>query len=153
MTAALTAAGLAPRHLVLELTEDAVMTRLDAATANLQALRALGVQLSVDDFGTGYSSLARLARLPIDSLKIDRSFVHDLAEGNLEAAVVQAVLTLGSALGKQVVAEGIETLGQADQLRRMGCSFGQGFHLGRPLSAAEATAWLVKQAAPPQPLH
>ena len=157
---ALASAGVAPRHLVLELTEDAVMTRIDAATANLRALRALGVHLSVDDFGTGHSSLARLARLPIDSVKIDRSFVRDLADGNDEAtvvqAVVQAVVTLGGALGKQVVAEGIETNDQADQLRRMGCGFGQGFHLGRPLSAAEATAWLRAQTAagaPPAALH
>jgi len=150
---ALAAAGLAPRHLILELTEDAVMTRLDAAAANLRALRALGVHLSVDDFGTGYSSLARLARLPIDSLKIDRSFVHELAEGKDEAAIVQAVVTLGSALGKQVVAEGIETTDQAEQLRRMGCGFGQGFHLGYPLSAVEATAWLAAQSAPAAPLH
>ena len=153
VTEALATTGLAPRHLVLELTEDAVMTRIDAAAANLRALQAMGVHLSVDDFGTGYSSLARLARLPIDSLKIDRSFVHDLAEGNHEAAVVQAVLTLGGALGKQVVAEGIETLDQADQLRRMGCIVGQGFHLGYPLSAVEATAWLAAQSAPAAPLH
>ncbi|MDT7833824.1 putative bifunctional diguanylate cyclase/phosphodiesterase [Aquabacterium sp. OR-4] len=143
--------GLDPRRLTLELTEDAVMAHLDAAQANLQALRALGVQLSVDDFGTGYSSLSRLAQLPIDSLKIDRAFVRDMARGSNEAAVVAAVVQLGSALRKTVVAEGIETPDQAEQLRQLGCGLGQGFHLARPLGAEATTAWLRGQAAGARP--
>ena len=142
-------AGIPASGLTLELTEEAVMTQIDSAVANLQALRALGVRLAVDDFGTGYSSLSRLAQLPIDSLKIDRAFIHQMTEGSDEAAVVQAVLQLGGALRKTVVAEGIETPAQAELLKRLGCQLGQGFHLGRPLSATEATAWLAERAAPP----
>ena len=149
----LQASGVAPRHLVLELTEDAVMSHLASAADNLSALRAMGVQLSVDDFGTGYSSLSRLARLPIDSFKIDRRFVHELTSAHarsdlgLDSAVVRALVQMGGAMGKTVVAEGIETAQQADQLRRMDPRLlGQGFHLAQPLSAVDATAWLHARA-------
>ena len=111
----------------------------------LEELRELGVGLSVDDFGTGYSSLSHLSTLPIDSLKIDMSFVHQLRIGSSEAAVIRAIVLLGRSLGKQVVAEGIETLEQAEQLRDLGCDTGQGFHLSRPLPGATVPALLEAQ--------
>jgi EAL domain-containing protein (putative c-di-GMP-specific phosphodiesterase class I) len=123
------------------------------AHATMQALRLLGVQLAVDDFGTGYSSLSRLSQLPIDSLKIDRSFVRQLQDSSdaaQAAAVVAAIVQLGSTLRKAVVAEGIETADQVEQLRGLGCEMGQGFHLASPLAPGDATDWL---AARHQPLH
>jgi EAL domain-containing protein (putative c-di-GMP-specific phosphodiesterase class I) len=121
--------------LILELTENILMARLEGAMPALIELQHLGVGLSVDDFGTGYSSLAHLSSLPIDSLKIDRSFVNKLQIGSKEAAVVRAVVLLGRSLGKSVIAEGIETRSQLDQLRDMGCDVGQGYLLSRPLAA------------------
>jgi EAL domain-containing protein (putative c-di-GMP-specific phosphodiesterase class I) len=124
------------------------MCHIEAALGALTALRQLGVKLAVDDFGTGYSSLAHLSQLPIDSLKIDRSFVSQLQRGATDsadgapAAVVSAIIQLGGTLRKMVVAEGIETAAQMDQLRELGCGYGQGFHLATPLSAAQASAWL-----------
>ena len=111
------------------------MARLEGALPALIELQRLGVGLSVDDFGTGYSSLAHLSNLPIDSLKLDRSFVNRMQVGSKEAAVVRAVVQLGKSLGKSVVAEGIETPSQLDQLRDMGCDVGQGYVLSRPLPA------------------
>ncbi len=134
---AIVESGLQARCLTLELTENILMARLEGALPALLELRQLGVGLAVDDFGTGYSSLAHLATLPIDVLKIDRSFVHRLEVGSNEAAVVRSIVLLGSSLGKQVVAEGIETESQLEQLRAMGCRFGQGYLLGRPLAATE----------------
>ncbi len=133
--AALEASGLDPRCLVIELTEGILMTQLTAALDSLNALRELGVGLAVDDFGTGYSSLAHLSRLPIDSLKIDMSFVRRLAHGSKDAAVVRAIILLGTSLGKTIVAEGIETTEQAAMLGDMGCHQGQGYLLSRPISA------------------
>jgi diguanylate cyclase (GGDEF)-like protein len=141
---ALVESGCAPGQLTLELTENILVSQIGHAMATLQQLRALGVRLAVDDFGTGYSSLSHLARLPVDSLKIDRSFVAQLGHGADEAEVVRAIIQLGRALRKSVVAEGIETAAQMAQLREMGCSLGQGFHLAAPLSGAEAAALLAR---------
>ena len=147
---ALAAARLQPRHLTLELTENILMTRLEGALPMLTELRRKGVGLSVDDFGTGYSSLRHLSSLPVDSLKIDRAFVADLQRGSNEAAVVRAIVLLGNSLGKSIIAEGIETPSQMDQLLQMGCTAGQGFHLSRPLAPAlidDLLDGLVEQAA------
>ena len=145
--AALAEARLQPHHLTLELTENILMARLEAALPTLTELRRLGVGLSVDDFGTGYSSLRHLAILPVNSLKIDCAFVADLHRGSNEAAVVKAILLLGESLGKSIIAEGIETQAQSDQLRQMGCNAGQGFHLSRPLPASVVDDWLDGLAA------
>ncbi|WP_088282115.1 bifunctional diguanylate cyclase/phosphodiesterase [Ideonella sp. A 288] len=139
---ALLESGVAARHLTLELTENILMKQIESALPMLEQLRSLGVGLSVDDFGTGYSSLSHLSMLPIDSLKVDRSFVHGLHKSAREAAVVRAVVQLGNSLGKSVVAEGIETPDQLAQLREMGCDLGQGFHLGFPLMPQEVNALL-----------
>jgi predicted signal transduction protein with EAL and GGDEF domain len=132
-----------PRALTLELTENILMERIESAVPTLEALRKLGVSLAIDDFGTGYSSLASLSSLPIDSLKIDRSFVHGMRRnGSKDAEIVRAIVSLGATLGKSVVAEGIETVSQLAQLRDLGCEHGQGFHLSRPLSTEQARALL-----------
>ena len=143
VAAALLANGLEPRQLTLEITESGLMHRLDSALAVMGQLREIGVGLSVDDFGTGYSSLSYLSTLPITSLKIDRSFVQRLQAGaadSKDTEVVRAVITLGQALGKTVIAEGIETPEQLAQLRNLGCEFGQGYLLARPLSPEMAAA-------------
>ena len=135
VTAALVEARLEPQYLTLELTENILMARLEAALPALTQLRSLGVGLSVDDFGTGYSSLRHLSSLPVGSLKIDRAFVCGLERGANDVAVVRAIIQLGNSLGKSIIAEGIETAAQLDQLREMGCGSGQGFHMSRPLAA------------------
>jgi EAL domain-containing protein (putative c-di-GMP-specific phosphodiesterase class I) len=119
------------------------MSRLEGALPVLGELRRLGVALAIDDFGTGYSSLSHLSTLPIDCLKIDRSFVSRLASGANEMAVVRSIILLGSSLGKVVVAEGIETEDQLAQLREMGCRLGQGFLLARPQAAADVLPLLA----------
>jgi diguanylate cyclase (GGDEF)-like protein/PAS domain S-box-containing protein len=144
ITRALVEARLLPQHLTLELTENILMERLEGAMPMLTELRALGIGLSVDDFGTGYSSLSHLSSLPIDSLKIDRSFVRDLHLGSNESAVVRAIVLLGNSLGKSIIAEGIETDAQLTLLREMGCGVGQGFHLARPLAPEVAEAMLER---------
>ncbi len=135
VTAALVDARLEPQHLTLELTENILMARLEAAMPALTELRRLGVGLSIDDFGTGYSSLRHLSSLPVGSLKIDRAFVCGLERGSNDVAVVRAIIQLGNSLGKSIIAEGIETAAQLEQLREMGCASGQGFHMSRPLAA------------------
>jgi len=135
VTTALAESRMQSRHLTLELTENILMQRLEAAMPMLSELRRLGVALSVDDFGTGYSSLLHLSALPVNSLKIDRGFVADLSRGSNGEAIVRSILLLGSSLGKAIIAEGVETADQADHLRSMGCATGQGYHLSRPLAA------------------
>jgi EAL domain-containing protein (putative c-di-GMP-specific phosphodiesterase class I)/two-component sensor histidine kinase len=125
--AALARHRLEGRSLCLELTESVLIERTDLARQALTRLKALGVALSIDDFGTGTSSLGLLKRLPIDELKIDRSFVTHLGRDHEDAAVVEAVCRLGQALGLRVVAEGVESAEQARELRRLGCRYGQGF--------------------------
>ena len=142
---ALVESGLRPEHLTLELTENILMSNIEGVVPTLAALRKLGAQLAVDDFGTGYSSLSHLSKLPIDSLKIDRSFVSSLQPGSDDAAVVSAIIQLGGTLRKAVVAEGIETPEQMAQLRALGCGFGQGFHMAQPLNEHDAGVWLRGQ--------
>jgi EAL domain-containing protein (putative c-di-GMP-specific phosphodiesterase class I) len=140
VASALLSNGLDPAQLTLEITETMLMKRLDSALKVMGELREIGVGLSVDDFGTGYSSLSYLSTLPITSLKIDRSFVQQLGESSKNTEVVRAIVTLGHALGKTVIAEGIETPAQLAQLRALGCSFGQGYLLARPLTPDMALA-------------
>jgi EAL domain-containing protein (putative c-di-GMP-specific phosphodiesterase class I) len=127
------------------------MSRLEGALPVLGELQRLGVALAIDDFGTGYSSLSHLSTLPIDCLKIDRSFVNRLEAGTKEAAVVRSIVLLGSSLGKAVVAEGIETAAQLEQLREMGCRYGQGFLLAKPMPAGLAEQQLGLRLGPPLP--
>ena len=128
--------GFPPDRLWLEITEGALLRDPPAAIAVLRALRAAGVHLAIDDFGTGYSSLSYLKRLPVEALKIDRSFVEHLESGPDDRAIVEAIVALGSALGLQVVAEGIERPGQAIELATRGCHIAQGFLYGRPVDPA-----------------
>ena len=151
ITRAIVEAGLKPAHLCIELTEDILMSRLEAALPMLSELRQMGVTLAIDDFGTGYSSLSHLSTLPIDCLKIDRSFVTGLDAGSNEAAVVRSIVLLGSSLGKAVVAEGIETDAQLQQLQEMGCELGQGYLLARPKAAADVSL-LLSSLLPDIPL-
>jgi len=155
VSAALAAAGLDPRNLVLEITETAIMEQLDAAITILTGLRRLGVRLALDDFGTGYSSLGYLQRLPVDILilKIDRSFVAGVAGSTEDSALARGILTLGQTLGLEVVAEGIETAEQLTALREFGCQLGQGYFFARPLGPTAVDALLERQypACPPPP--
>ena len=140
VAAALDAAGLAPERLVVELTESALMDDVEAARAALVALQELGVRIAIDDFGTGFSSLSMLADLPVDVLKLDRSFVVAMSGSRSHTALVAGVVLLADRLGLPVVAEGIETAAELEALRDLGCTYAQGFHLGRPgpLAAVDA---------------
>jgi len=139
---ALTRHGVSPALLVFELTESAVMSDPERALPVLRALHGQGVRIAVDDFGTGYSSLAYLRRLPVDEVKIDKSFVLGLASDLGDLAVVRAIVDLGHSLGLTVVAEGVEEDATRDQLVEMGCDVAQGYLISRPLGAARFDAWL-----------
>jgi diguanylate cyclase (GGDEF)-like protein/PAS domain S-box-containing protein len=141
--------GLPAGCLDLEITESLMMEDVDDFIARLRALKDLGVQLSVDDFGTGYSSLNYLKQFPVDRLKIDRSFVCDIASDPGDAAIVQAVIQLGHVLGLVVTAEGVETSEQLAFLRRHSCDEGQGYYFSTPLSPADFEELLRKQTAAP----
>ncbi|MFC7409267.1 putative bifunctional diguanylate cyclase/phosphodiesterase [Hydrogenophaga atypica] len=143
----LTATGADPSRLELELTESVLADDVESLVEKMTTLRAHGVLFSLDDFGTGYSSLNYLKRLPLDQLKIDQSFVRDLMTDPNDAAIVCAVLTLGSSLGLQVIAEGVETDAQKDFLRRHGCAQFQGYLFSRPL-AEEALATFLEARRP-----
>ena len=142
---ALAEAGADGTMLELELTERMLMDDLPAVQAALHRLKAIGVQISVDDFGTGYSSLGHLKDLPLDRLKIDRSFVQDLPGDRGSAAIARAIVQMGRALGLQVVAEGVETPAQSQWLREQGCDAQQGYLCGGPMSAAAFEGWLRDQ--------
>jgi EAL domain-containing protein (putative c-di-GMP-specific phosphodiesterase class I) len=134
--AALKEFQLEPGQVTIELTETAAMQVADSLE-NLQRIRRLGVHLSLDDFGTGYSSLSFLRELPVDAIKIDRSFVTGLGTNPRDASIVQGVIAMAAALGHDVVAEGIETAAQAETLRQIGCRYAQGFLWSRPVPAAD----------------
>ena len=142
----LTEAALPPARLLLEITESAVMKDAAYAQKILADLKRRGVCLAIDDFGTGYSSLAHLKRLPVDELKIDKSFVQSLAEHSADdVVIVRSTIELGHNMGLTVIAEGVETAESWQILRRLGCDMAQGYYVSRPLPAAELTAWLGKR--------
>jgi diguanylate cyclase (GGDEF)-like protein/PAS domain S-box-containing protein len=132
---ALNDAGLDPRYLELELTETALMRHAESTAHSLKRLKAIGVRLAVDDFGTGYSSLSYLTRFPIDTLKLDQSFLHHLNSSSDNATVVSAVVAMGKSLRHRVIAEGVETLEQLAFLQANGCDEGQGYYFSRAVAA------------------
>ena len=134
--------GLAPERLVLEITETTMMSELEVVEEVLAQLRRLGVELSVDDFGTGYSSLAFLQRVQVNEVKVDRSFVAGLADSDSDRALVRATVQLAHSLGARAVGEGVEDEALAAVLRELGCDYGQGYHLGRPMPADALRALL-----------
>jgi diguanylate cyclase (GGDEF)-like protein len=144
VAAALEATGVPPEGLTLEITETAVMADLERSLAVLEQLHALGVHLSVDDFGTGQSSLAYLQRLPIDEMKIDKSFVLHLADEREDSAITRAAVDLGHALGLRVVAEGVEDGVAHAMLAGWGCDLVQGFAIGRPMPDEDLRRWLAR---------
>lgn len=130
------------RFLKLEITESTIVGNYEVAKTILEQLKTRKIQLSIDDFGTGYSSLSHLHRLPVDILKIDRSFVDPIDEDNDEREIVQAIVTLAHSLNMKVIAEGVETAVHVEQLRNLGCEYGQGYYFSKPLTAQVATALL-----------
>ena len=134
--------GTASRHLMLELTENVLMRDVDLCRGLIERLRERGVRIAIDDFGTGYSSLAYLKQLPIDNLKIDRSFVRDIPADANDSAIAQAIIGLATTLGLHTIAEGVETADQEAFLRGVGCRLVQGFRYSRPLPAADFEAFI-----------
>jgi EAL domain-containing protein (putative c-di-GMP-specific phosphodiesterase class I) len=135
--------------LQLEITESMLMSDPERALAIVTQLSTLGVQFSVDDFGTGYSSLANLKRLPIDELKIDRSFVSPMLKDESDLIIVRSTINLGHDLGLRVVAEGIEDAPTLRRLARLGCDLAQGYHVSKPIPADAFTEWM--QDKDPEP--
>jgi EAL domain-containing protein (putative c-di-GMP-specific phosphodiesterase class I) len=142
---ALTASGLAPEHLVLELTETSVAEDPLRAAAQFAQLRISGVEVSIDDFGSGFSSLSQLVSIPAGVLKLDRSLLAGTETRRSEsAAAIAAVVGLAQACGMRSLAEGVETADQLDLVRELGCTYAQGFHIARPLPAADLPAFLAE---------
>ena len=126
-----------PHYLEIELTESVLMAHVEATSAVLHALKSLGVQLAIDDFGTGWSSLSYLRQFPIDALKVDKSFVHEITSGSGAAPIVSAVISMGRSLKHRVIAEGVETRDQLGFLQAENCGEGQGYYFSRPLVAQQ----------------
>jgi EAL domain-containing protein (putative c-di-GMP-specific phosphodiesterase class I) len=138
-------ASFPPHRLVIEITESAVVQRLEDAKSVLRALRNVGVRIALDDFGTGYSGLYHLRELELDTIKIDRSFVGQMLDKPDEARMVKAMLSLSRALGLKTTAEGIESEAALELLMKLGCDAGQGYLFGRPEPAAVVTEALRKE--------
>jgi EAL domain-containing protein (putative c-di-GMP-specific phosphodiesterase class I) len=143
--------GLPAERLELEITESILLDEGETSAAVLRALRDLGVRLVLDDFGTGYSSLSYLRRLPLDTIKIDRSFIDGLDSDDANLPIVQAVIALAHGLGIEVVAEGIETAGQLGILRELVCDRGQGYYYARPQPPEKLAALLAAGFVPRPP--
>ena len=141
--------ALEPQFLELELTESLLMDDTDKHLKLLNELRDIGIEISIDDFGTGYSSLSYLKRFPVNSLKIDRSFIRDMAADEDDAAIVKGTIGLVHSLRRRVVAEGVETQDQHDLLHAYGCDEIQGYYYSRPLGAEEFLAWVKAQKSNP----
>ncbi|MBV8716072.1 MAG: EAL domain-containing protein, partial [Chloroflexi bacterium] len=134
--------GLEPNRINLEITESTIMANPERALAVLRDLRALGLRMAIDDFGTGYSSMAYLKGLSVDALKIDKSFVRNLATDPSDRAIVRSAVELAHNLGLQVVAEGVEDTVSYQQLSKLGCDLAQGYYMGKPMPVAELERWL-----------
>lgn len=139
--------GISLKRIIMELTETAVMTDPEDALRVMKELNGQGVRLSIDDFGTGYSSLSYLKQLPVDEIKIDRSFVMEMVKNNDDQVIVHTTLTMGHNLSMEVVAEGIEDANTLRTLRDMGCDLAQGYHIARPMPAADFFTWMAKYRA------
>jgi EAL domain-containing protein (putative c-di-GMP-specific phosphodiesterase class I) len=133
---------LPPGSLELEVTETSLMEDISTAAQHLLSLRRSGALIAIDDFGTGYSSLSYLKSLPLDKIKIDKSFVQDLMDDDDDATIVRAIIQLGKSLGMQVIAEGVETAEQEAYIIAQGCHEGQGYHYSKPLPARELTHFI-----------
>ena len=147
MRGILASSGLEAARLVLEMTESALIEDSDRNLEKLRQLQDMGVSLAIDDFGTGYSSLSYLRRFSMDILKIDKSFVDQLGHDPMDSALVVAMVGLGSSLGMQVVAEGIELPEQLDALRALDCDLGQGYLFSKPIEAEAFEAMLLPKVA------
>ena len=139
--------------LELEVTESTVMSRINEAEKILSTLKEKGFSVSLDDFGTGYSSLSMLARLPIDKLKIDRSFITQIETEARSMAITETVIALGHKLGMEVVAEGIETISVFSRLLNMGCNHFQGYLFSRPIPSNDLVLWEKNRSRKIMPLH
>ena len=135
---ALRESGISPDSLKLEITESAMVENIDLVVSVMEELKTLGVRLSIDDFGTGYSSLSYLHRLPLSSLKIDRSFVNQMSDGTENEEIVKTIIALAQSLDLEIIAEGVETTGQMEHLRDLSCQMGQGYLFARPLDVMSA---------------
>jgi len=153
ISACIHAHGIHPARLKLEITESVVLDNVEEVIERMRELKALGVRFSLDDFGTGYSSLSYLKRLPLDQIKIDRSFVRDIGTDSNDAAIVRAILAMSRSLGLDVIAEGVETRAQCDFLRENGCTAFQGYLFGRPMPMEDLTRLLVSDTASEQHPH
>ncbi len=143
--------GAVASHIFLEVTESAAMKDMAATLRMMEQLRVLGTRFSIDDFGTGYSSLAHLKRLPVDEVKIDRSFILELEANCDDDVIVRSTINLGHALHLKVVAEGVEMASSWETLDRLGCDLIQGYFISKPLPIQEFIAWMLAQATPDQP--
>ncbi|MEL6787359.1 MAG: EAL domain-containing protein, partial [Cyanobacteria bacterium J06607_15] len=141
--AVLTETGLAGKFLKLEITESILIDNLETVTEIILKLRQKDIQFSIDDFGTGYSSLSYLHRFPVDTIKIDRSFVSQMQSSGENSAIVKAIVTLAHMLDMDVIAEGIETTTQLAQLKLLQCEYGQGFFFSKPLNQEHAEAFVA----------
>ena len=139
------------RCIAIEITERLLLDEQPAVTAQLARLRAAGIQLSIDDFGTGYSAMAYLTRMDIDTLKIDRSFIHKLVTHPGDLAITEAIIVMAHKLGLTVVGEGIETEAQRELLAAAGCNYGQGFLFSRPIPEDDFFDFLASQGAHASP--
>jgi EAL domain-containing protein (putative c-di-GMP-specific phosphodiesterase class I) len=147
VSGALQASGFDARSLIVEITETAIMRNVATVVTRLVALKDTGVRIAIDDFGTGYSSLAYLQQFPVDTLKIDRSFISTMADSPESGALIRTLVQLGKTLGLETLAEGIEESAQYSQLERDNCDSGQGYLYARPLDADAVEAFLTARSA------
>jgi EAL domain-containing protein (putative c-di-GMP-specific phosphodiesterase class I) len=136
--------GLDANNLSLEITETVIIANKDITVDVCTKLRDLGIHIQIDDFGIGYSSLSYLSQFPINALKIDQSFIRKMDEGNNETNIVQAIVMLSRRMGVNVIAEGVETADQFNALKALGCEYGQGYYVSKPLVSEETKALMVK---------
>jgi EAL domain-containing protein (putative c-di-GMP-specific phosphodiesterase class I) len=148
VTDALRCSGLAAEYLELEMTETALMENSAATMATLRTLRATGLRVALDDFGTGFSSMSYLHRMPLNTIKVDRSFVQGLPTDRDSVSIVSAIISMARSLDIEVTAEGVETAEQALLLTEMQCQSLQGWYIGRPICAAELARSLLRQNQP-----
>lgn len=137
-------ADVLPQSVVIEVTESMLLENVDMAISTMNQIRAMGVHIHIDDFGTGYSSLSYLHRLPINALKVDRSFISKLTENGNNQEIVRSIISLAKSLNLDVIAEGVELNHQLDQIKELDCRFGQGFLFSKPMEAAAIDGWLIE---------